>query len=194
MPDNYLPLILASASPRRRELLARFPLPFTVVPSQVEESFYSHLPPREMVMQLSEAKAREVAARHQGLILAADTTVVLGNEVMDKPQNASEATVMLQRLSGKRHHVYTGITLLASNSGTLVQEVEVTAVEFRTLSPAELQRYIATGEYLDKAGGYAAQGQAAAFIVGVNGCYHNVIGLPLQRLGVMLQSFGLSLF
>jgi len=189
---QHEPLILASASPRREELLSRFALPFRIVPSRYDEESLD-LPPEETVLYLARCKAKEVATRETGLIIAADTIVVLDGMILGKPINQDDARFMLQHLSGRCHRVLTGLVILESPSGRVSEGIEVTSVWFRSLEEKELARYLASGEYVDKAGSYAAQGMAAAFISRIEGCYHNVIGLPLHLLDSMLRTFDLSL-
>ena len=189
MSEQQTPLILASASPRRRELLERFGLPFIVEASLVDEEADPALSPQELVLTLARRKAFDVAERREGLILAADTVVVIDNHVLGKPVDAGEARMMLRSLSGRCHRVLTGMALYSALDQHLEEAVEQTDVWFKVLEDAEIERYLQCGEYLDKAGSYAAQGRAAAFIERIEGCYHNVIGLPLFRLNQMLQAF-----
>ncbi|MCL2547927.1 MAG: Maf family protein [Symbiobacteriaceae bacterium] len=187
-----IPIILASASPRRRDLLARYNLPFIVDPSRYEEEEPA-LKPEDMVLYLAHRKADEVASRRSGLIIAADTVVSLDDQIMGKPKDAEAAAIMLHALSGRCHQVFTGIVLLNTATGRSLEAVEKTSVWFRSLPENEMMMYIQSGEYVDKAGSYAAQGMAATFISRIEGCYHNVIGLPLSRLDSLLNEFGISL-
>jgi len=184
------PIILASASPRRKELLQRYRLSFHVVASDVSEEVDLALPPPEQALSLARRKGREVALRHPGLIIAAETLVVINGQVLGKPADAQEAEEMLKLLSGQEHQVYTGLYLYSSKEGKEVEGISRTSVWFKEISAAEISRYLQWQEYQDKAGSYAAQGMAAAFITKVDGCYHNVIGLPLQLLGDLLDNFG----
>ena len=187
-------IILASASPRRRELLERIGITdFTVAAPNVDESVDPSLSPAAMVEQLSLRKAR-AAAEHFGpdeLILAADTVVALDGAILGKPRDKDGAFAMLSALSGREHRVYTGVTVLQGNK--IVTQHEETAVTFRALSPDEIWGYIATGEPLDKAGAYGIQGVGALLVSGIRGDYSNVMGLPVFRLGQILREFGLDL-
>ena len=187
-------IILASASPRRRELLERVGVKgFTAAPPNVDESVDPGLSPAAMVEELSLRKAR-AAAENYGpdvLIIAADTVVALDGTVLGKPRDEDDAFSMLSALSGREHRVYTGVTVLQGTRA--VTEHEVTAVTFRELSPDEIRGYIATGEPLDKAGAYGIQGVGALLVSGIRGDYSNVMGLPVFRLGRILREFGLDL-
>ena len=187
-------IVLASASPRRRELLERIGVPgFIVSAPGVDESVEPGLSPADMVEELSLRKAR-AAAEHfgpDGLIIAADTVVALDAGVLGKPRDEDGAFAMLSALSGREHRVCTGVTVL--RGGRAVTEHEATAVTFRALAPDEIRGYIATGEPMDKAGAYGIQGVGALLVSGIRGDYSNVMGLPLFRLGQILQDFGLDL-
>lgn len=183
-------LILASASPRRRELMSLLGLPFEVIVSNVAEVTAKHLSPEETVKDLALQKARAVADNlANGLVIGADTIVVSAAKILGKPANEEEAYWMLKELSGQEHHVYTGIALLDKASGGLEVAAEVTMVKFKELSDGEIRAYLATGEPFDKAGAYAIQGRAAVFIEGIIGDYYNVVGLPVYRLAQLLKSF-----
>ena len=194
-------LILASTSPRRRELLGLLGLPFEVVASRYDEAALAPegLTPDEYVTRLATGKASEVAARTDGeaLIIGADTTVVLDGATLNKPADAEDARRMLRLLSGRTHQVYTGLCLIAVKGG-ITGEAEtdhaVTDVTFDTLSDDTIAAYAATGEPLDKAGAYGIQGKAVSFIPGIRGDYFNVVGLPLFLLGKMLSQFDISVW
>jgi len=181
-------LVLASASPRRRELLARVVDDFLIVPSRCDEP--SDGPPRERVVRAASAKVRDVAERRAGVIVGADTLVIVGEEVLGKPRSRDEARRMLEGLSGREHRVVTGVCVLSTWTGVEIQAVEETAVRFRDLELEEIERYVDTGEADDKAGAYAIQGRAAAFVDRIRGDFHNVMGLPLCRLVLMLREVG----
>ena len=186
-------IILASGSPRRRQLLEQIGLKrFTVRSSDVDETADLSRPPSEIVEELSARKALAVAAEAgaDSLILAADTIVTIEGAVLGKPADENDAFRMLCSLSGCRHQVYTGVTLLYR--GERLTQHEVTDVTFRALSEAEIGAYIATGEPMDKAGAYGIQGLGALLVEGIRGDYFNVMGLPLCRLGRMLSRFGVS--
>lgn len=182
-------VVLASASPRRRELLKQIGLPFTVSPSDADETIPEGMSPRLAVQTLSLLKAADVAKGQSGetLVIAADTVVVLEGEILTKPRDMQEAKAMLSRLSGKRHSVLTGLTVLRRRDGKSVSVTEETFVYFKTLSPQEITSYAASGEPLDKAGAYGIQGLGGLFIEKIEGDYYNVVGLPLCRLGKLLQ-------
>ena len=193
-PVDMPNIILASNSPRRKELLGQMGLKdFKVSAPNVDESVEDGLPPAEIVERLSLRKARAAAdkARPNDLIIAADTVVALDGAVLGKPRNEAGAFAMLSALSGREHHVYTGVTVL--QGGRALTEHEETAVTFRALEEAEIWGYIATGEPMDKAGAYGIQGLGALLVSGIRGDYCNVVGLPVFRLGRMLGEFGVEL-
>ena len=184
-------IILASQSPRRRELLERMGLAgFRVVSPDVDEHMEEDLPPAQLVCRLSQRKARVVREQvgDEGLIIAADTVVALDGAVLGKPADELAAFKMLSTLSGVRHQVYTGLTVL--RGGEEHTEYEVTDVSFRELTQGEIEDYIRTGEPMDKAGAYGIQGYGALFISGIQGDYYNVMGLPVCRLGQLLETLG----
>lgn len=186
-------IILASASPRRRELLAGLGVSFEVRPAQGEEQPAPGLNGAETAKRLSRAKCLEIAAdaSPDDVVIAADTVVVADGEILGKPHDAADAKRMLRALSGRSHWVYTGVTV--SRDGSILSDAEGTQVRFRTLTDAEIDAYIATGEPMDKAGAYGIQGRAALFAEGIDGDYFNVVGLPLCRLGEMLKELGVAL-
>ena len=179
-------LILASASPRRRELLARIVDRFLVIPSTCEEPEGGD--PRDRVLRGACTKAREVAERHAGVILGADTLVVLEEQVLGKPCSRDEARWMLDRLSGREHAVLTGLCVVSTWTGEEVHAVEETFVRFRELADDEIARYVESGEADDKAGAYGVQGRAAVFVEGIRGDFYNVVGLPLVRTRETLRA------
>ena len=183
-------LILASGSPRRRQLLEQIGLTFVVRSSDVDESVSPGLTPAQVVESLSARKGEAVAAEAApgDLVLSADTVVALDGAILGKPRDRAEAEAMLTALSGRTHQVYTGVTLL--QDGRRLTEHEVTAVTFRPLSPGEIAAYVSTGEPMDKAGAYGIQGLGALLVERLEGDYFNVMGLPLCRLGEMLAQFG----
>lgn len=182
-------LILASGSPRRRELLAYFGLPFAVIPSDAEENAQG--PGLERVAALARLKGTEVARRYPALpVLSADTLVCVDDLVLGKPADAEDAVKMLRLLSGRWHSVYTG-TCLRTPDGQLREKVDTTRVKFRTLHAAEIDRYVATGEPMDKAGAYAMQEIGGLFVERIDGSPTNVIGLPLAVVASLLQAAGL---
>ncbi|MBE7022419.1 MAG: septum formation inhibitor Maf [Ruminococcaceae bacterium] len=189
-------VVLASASPRRRELLTQIGLPFSVFPSDADETIPAGMSPQLAVQTLSLLKAADVA-KHQdedALVIAADTVVVSEGTILTKPQDARDAERMLSQLSGKRHSVLTGLTVLRRRDAKSVSVTEETFVYFKTLSPREITSYVASKEPLDKAGAYGIQGLGGLFIEKIEGDYYNVVGLPLCRLGKLLQEeFNLEL-
>ena len=181
--------ILASASPRRRELVRQLGFDFVVVVSDVPEEARPDEEPASLVLRLAREKAAAVARLHpDAWVLGADTTVVLSGEALGKPVDRNEARDMLNRLSGRSHHVMTGVALIGPTGQVEEETVDVSEVEFRVLRDAEIDAYVATGEPLDKAGAYGIQGGAAAFVARVSGSYTNVVGLPLEVLRVWLDA------
>lgn len=182
-------LILASGSPRRRELLEKMGVSYVAHPSEADE--HVNLPPREAVRVLAGRKARAAAADFsEGIVLGADTLVALDGAALGKPADAEQAKAMLSALSGRSHEVYTGVCLLDAKTGRALDHVEETVVFFRPLTNAEIDAYVASGEPMDKAGAYAIQGGAGAFVREIRGSYENVMGLPVQALQKMLEEFG----
>ena len=187
-------IILASASPRRRELMQMLGVKdLKIIPAVGEEKAAPGLSPGELVKALAAHKAKEVAAKCApgDIVIAADTIVWHLGQVYGKPHTEAEAAEMLRALSGNTHEVYTGVAVLRGE--TLLLESDRSAVRFRPLSDAEIDAYIRTGEPMDKAGAYGAQGKAALFVEGIEGDFFNVMGLPLCRLGLMLSKLGVEL-
>jgi len=184
-------LILASKSPRRSELLGRLTSDFVVVPSHIEEIGAGT--PTEQAMDVAKAKARAVGRTERGVIVGADTIVVIGDEILGKPRSRDEAARMLRRLGGREHSVLTGLYVWNRESGEEREHCERTRVTFRSIDDAEIEAYLGAGEYHDKAGAYAIQGAAAKFILGINGDYTNVMGLPLCRVSFLLREVGVRL-
>ena len=179
-------VILASGSPRRRELLGQMGVQFEIDVPDVDESVSGT--PDKMVALLAERKARAVAQKYEsGLIVAADTLVALDDQALGKPQDDADAKRMLRALSGRTHDVYTGVCVMDAASGEAAVCAERTGVVFRELTDEEINAYVATGEPRDKAGAYAIQGGAGAFVTGYEGSRTNVIGLPVERLEEMLR-------
>jgi septum formation protein len=171
-------LVLASQSPRRSEILRQAGIPFTVRTASVDEAPRAGEAPVDYVRRLAALKAQAVPASDGEIVLGADTTVVVGNEMLGKPADAADASRMLALLSGRRHEVITGICL-RRNAGDLFCDHAVTAVWFAALSGREIEDYVSSGEPMDKAGAYAIQGLASKFIERIEGCYFNVVGLPV---------------
>ena len=185
-------IVLASQSPRRRQLLGQMGLEFTTKSPEVDESRFDGLPPRQLVATLSREKARHIAETEdpETLVIGSDTVVVLDETVLGKPASEEEAHRMLSALSGRSHRVYTGVTLCRGDK--LVTEVEETEVTFRPLSRQDITAYIRTGEPMDKAGAYGIQGLGALLVEGIRGDYNCVMGLPVYRLGRLLLDFGVD--
>ncbi len=185
-------IILASASPRRRELLGALGAEFEVRPARGPEHTPSHGDARRTVLELSAAKAEELARENPGaIVIGADTVVEKDGDILGKPADAAEAAAMLKKLSGAAHRVFTGVTV--ARDGMVLSQAEETTVRFRPLRDEEIAAYVASGEPMDKAGAYAIQGLASLFVEGIEGDYFNVVGLPLCRLGQMLEEFGVRL-
>ena len=185
--------ILASASPRRRELLASIGLDFEVKPSHVPEVHQEGEAPEEYVARLSRDKAHALATEHPSeWVIAADTTVLLGDELLEKPVDSGDAARMLGTIAGKTHVVYTGVTLENVHRDYRDTRVAESEVRMLPLSAQEIAWYVATGEPLDKAGAYAVQGIGAMFIDSIHGSYTNVVGLPLATLFQMLRRAGID--
>ena len=178
-------LILASASPRRQELLKLFGLPFTVRVADIDETMDPGLPPFDEVGRVSRAKALAIPRETDDIVIAADTIVVCEGKTLGKPRDAEDAKAMLRLLSGRDHQVMTGCTVLRGESRETF--TEVTDIHFRDLSEIEIARYVASGEPMDKAGSYGIQGGAALFCTHMVGDYYNVMGLPVCRLGMVLR-------
>jgi len=186
-------IILASASPRRRELLEKIGVKFAVEPSEYNEQVNTSLEPHELVRHNSEAKARAVAAKHRkALVIAADTIGVFRGKILGKPHTTSEARKVLQALSGKSHLVITGVTIIDTETGKVFAKSVTTKVYFKKLTPKEIEAYVKTGEPLDKAGAYAIQGLGSVIVDKIEGDYYNVIGLPLNALAEGLKQFGVE--
>jgi len=186
------PLVLASASPRRRELLESIGLEFHIETAQVDESPAGGESPSDFVLRLSKEKAEAVTHRYPGLwVLAADTIVVVDGDILGKPENMAAASNMLQRLSGRVHEVWTGFCLRHHENSVLAQKAVRTEVRFADLSDALCDAYVKTGEPLDKAGAYGIQGKGACLVEAVNGSYTNVVGLPLAEVVQDLLKHGI---
>ncbi|HZW03829.1 MAG TPA: Maf family protein [Anaerolineaceae bacterium] len=187
-------LLLASQSPRRKELLARTGWDFTVYAADVDEDLRAGEPPSDYVLRLAETKARALAAQAGSgqVIVAADTTVVAGGDVLGKPADAAEAHRMLERLRGRVHQVYTAVAAFDPASGRLETDLCVTDVLMRPYGDAEIAAYVASGDPLDKAGAYAIQNPAFHPVEAIRGCYDCVVGLPLDHLARLLRAFGLQ--
>ncbi|QGG96832.1 Maf family protein [Actinomarinicola tropica] len=184
------PLVLASASPRRLDLLRQAGVEPAVEPADVDETSPPGATPESLAVGLARTKAQEVAAGHAGedlVVLGADTVVVVDGRILGKPTDADDAARMLSALSGRTHHVVTGVALVDARTGRTVDGLARTDVRMRHLDAEEVAAYVATGEPLDKAGAYGIQGLAAVFVEGIEGDYTNVVGLPLPLVDVLLR-------
>jgi septum formation protein len=185
MTENR-PWVLASSSPRRRDLLGLLCSNFEVIPSQIEESQRPGESPIQMVQRLAKEKAMAVHQfRPESLVIGADTVVVCEGQILGKPVSPEEARAMLQKLSGRTHEVMTGLCVLKGETAAV--DAARTLVRFSLLSGEEIEDYLATGEPFDKAGAYATQGKAARFVEAIEGCFFNVVGLPVSLLYRMLR-------
>lgn len=188
-----LKLILASASPRRRDLLNQLGFEFSVENSHCEEIPDEQLPLGRRAQSLALQKALAVAQGHDtGLVLGADTIVAIDGQILGKPKGEADARTMLVMLSGKWHSVYTGIALVNAENMLVSTDYEESSVKFKTLAFDEIDRYVKTGEPMDKAGAYGIQGKGSIFVEGIKGCYFNIVGLPLFKLNCMLQKYGIN--
>jgi septum formation protein len=187
-------LILASASARRAEILRDAGYPFIVLSSAIDETPFPNESPRDLVQRLADTKADLVAARAVGstIIIAADTEVVLDGHILGKPRTSDDARHMLTKLSGRTHSVITGVTLIRLPDAERRSFVETTQVHFAKIPDEEILRYLATGEPFDKAGSYAIQGRAGRYVPRIEGCYFNIVGLPLARVSQALAELGWS--
>ena len=183
-------LILASQSPRRKELMGLFHIPFTVRAADIDETMDSGRSPYDEVARVSRLKAEATPREPDDVVIAADTIVVCDGKVLGKPKDEADAVAMLELLSGRDHQVMTGMTVL--RGGEAVTHTEVTDIHFRPLSRQEIVSYVRTGEPMDKAGSYAIQGGAALFCERMDGDYYNVVGLPVCRLGQILRRMAIT--
>lgn len=181
-------LILASASPRRIDLLKQVGIvPDAVIPADIDETELKGESPRAMVLRLARGKAEAIAAQNKGaFIIAADTTVAIGSRILGKAADAAEARVFLEKLSGRTHHVYGGIAVVTP-AGKLVSRVVDTSVKFKRLTKSEIDNYVDSGEWDGKAGAYGIQGKAAAFVADIRGSYTNIVGLSLYDIMNILE-------
>jgi MAF protein len=185
-------LILASNSPRRRQLLSLTSLPFNISAANVDETEFPNESPADYVLRLAETKARAVQAGKDQIVLAADTTVVDGTDILGKPKDSAEAVAMLNRLRGHTHQVYTGIALLRKSDGLLLKDLCVTDVPMRDYSDEEIEIYVATGDPLDKAGAYAIQHSQFHPVDHLEGCYASVMGLPMCHVILLMRKMDIQ--
>lgn len=185
-------LVLGSASPRRADLLRQIGLSFDVITSDVDETLLPGEDPSTYCTRIARDKARDVASRCEGrVIIGADTVVVIDGGILGKPADESEARSMLEKLSGRTHTVITGVSVLERLTGECETFSVTSHVTFRTMNPEEIDRYIATGEPIGKAGAYAIQGKAAVFVRWISGSYSNIMGLPIYETALALSRFGI---
>ncbi len=188
------PIILASSSPRRKELLQQIGLSFQTARVHVDERVLTGEEPEAYAARVALGKARAAAGEFSsGIVIAADTIVVLGNAILGKPADAADAERMLTELSGKMHRVITGLTVMDAGTGKMLTRTATTKVWFRKLSAQEVTSYVTSGESLDKAGSYGIQGKGVLLVERIDGCYSNVVGLPLVLLNEMLEEFEVRL-
>lgn len=190
-------LILASASPRRAELLSQIGVQYSVCSADIDESVLPEESPSEYVGRLAQEKAKAILSAHvDNVVIAADTSVVLNGQILGKPENKDHAVDILQSLSGRVHDVYTGVAVCQMQQGEIevLTEVIKTQVAFFPLALEQIQRYVATAEPMDKAGAYGIQGKGAVFVESIEGSYSNVVGLPLAQTAQMLAKFNVPIW
>ena len=194
-PETSKRLILASASPRRKEILKKLGLKFETIPSKVDETIEENIPPDEAVRLLSLRKARDVANKLNtpAIVIGSDTTVVVDAVSLGKPVDYDDAYSMLKQLNNRSHRVITGLTIIDTSDGKTLTDSVSSEVYFKNLSENDIEHYIKTGEPMDKAGAYAIQGMASTFITHINGCYNNIVGLPVFKLSEMLKLFQIDI-
>ncbi|KXS48248.1 MAG: Maf-like protein [Halanaerobium sp. 4-GBenrich] len=187
---NDLKLVLASASPRREDILKKLDLKFTIVPSKIDEGEFTNNNPIELVKTLALEKAKSVSNLvEDALVIAADTVVVYDQKILGKPEDEEAAKKMLQTLSDKHHQVITGIAVLNSQNKKSYVEYNITDVKMTNMTEKEIDSYVDTGEPMDKAGSYAIQGFGGLFVEEISGSYHSVMGLPIHQLAKLLDKF-----
>ncbi len=186
-----IPIVLASGSPRRIELLKKITSRFIPIASKIDEK--ANGTPEEQVISVARDKARQVATENEGIIIGADTIVVVDNEILGKPNSREQARRMLTKLSAREHTVITGLYILSTRTKQYRQACEKTKVHLCALAKDQIEAYLDTGEYVDKAGAYAIQGQGALFVDRICGDFFNVMGLPVCKLYLLLREMGVSL-
>lgn len=189
-------IILASASPRRKEILENTNTKFEIIKSEIDEVILENELPSQVVMRLAFEKSIDIALKHpDSLVIGADTVVVLNNNILGKPKDSSDAFNMIKQLSGKTHQVITGISLINLNANQKIIDYVVSNVKFKNLSEEDIKDYIQTNESLDKAGAYGIQGFGAMLVEEIQGDYFNIVGLPISRLSDLLKKhFNINLF
>lgn len=188
-------IVLASASPRRKKLLSQIGLNFIVESSNIDEQFDKESSDFDsLVKDLAYKKAKNVARNYtDGIIIGADTIVAIEGSILGKPNSEYEAKMMLKKLSGKWHSVFTGVAVIDLDSKVILTDFVESKVKFKKLSRSEIDNYVKTGEPFDKAGAYGIQGKGALLVEKINGCYYNIVGLPVSKLGKMLSKIGVEL-
>jgi septum formation protein len=187
-------IILASKSPRRKNLLKQIGLKFETDVSEIDENKFPHLSPENLAKELSKAKAEKVSNRHKNaIIIAADTLIVLNKEIIGKPKSAKDAVKMLKKLSGKTHMVITGFTVFDTKTKKEITKIVKSKVRFKKMTKEEIDAYVKSGEPMDKAGGYGVQDKAAVFIEEIEGDFFNVVGLPIFSLYQVLKKFDINI-
>lgn len=187
-------IILASSSERRKELLNRLDIKYTAMPSKLDETGYDEETPELLVKQIALDKASKVAGFvENALIISADTIVVYKDKILGKPASEEAALNMLHMLNNEKHHVYTGLAIISADDKMHYLDYDKTEIIMRKIDGDEIERYIKTGEPMDKAGGYAIQGKAGIFIEKILGSYYTVMGLPIHKLSIALKSFGIEI-
>lgn len=189
-------IILASASPRRKEILENTNTKFEIIKSEIDEVILDNELPSQVVMRLAFEKSIDIALKHpDSLVIGADTVVVLNNNILGKPKDSSDAFNMIKQLSGKTHQVITGISLINLNANQKIIDYVVSNVKFKNISEEDIKDYIQTNESLDKAGAYGIQGFGAMLVEEIQGDYFNIVGLPISRLSDLLKKhFNINLF
>ena len=189
-------IILASASPRRKEILGNTNVKFTVIKSEIDEVILDNEKPQQVVMRLAFEKCLDIASKHEeDLVIGADTIVVLDDEILGKPKDEKEAYRMIKSLSNRTHQVITGISLINLQSNTKIIDCVVSNVKFKDLSEEDIRDYLQTNESLDKAGAYGIQGDGALLVEEIQGDYFNIVGLPISKLSDLLKEhFKINLF
>ena len=193
-PPATSKLILASASPRRQQLLTQVGIPFAIEPANIDERTTPGEAPQDYVLRMAYEKAQRVAQqRPSAFVLGADTIVTIDHQILGKPRDLAEARRMLRSLSGRTHAVMTGLALLHHDRGIVQRDAVSTSVRFRHLSEHDIETYVTIAQPLDKAGAYAIQDSACAFVESFDGCYTNVVGLPVQRTADLMRAAGMDI-
>ncbi|MDP2947790.1 MAG: Maf family protein [Nanoarchaeota archaeon] len=185
-------IILASASPRRKQIMEMMGVKYETISPNYDEDNSVNLTPKETVMLFAREKAMNVAKRSDGIVIGADTIIFFKDKKIGKPKDKEEAFRILKMLSGKMHEVYSGISIINTKTGEEINDFEITEVKFKELSDEEIIKYIETNEPMDKSGSYAIQGYASVFVEKINGCYYNVMGLPVNKLVSNLNKLGVA--